>query len=216
MEGIEPWPRLECDDWNTRFTTTLVGWGVRGEAATGWEVGLENFASGLTSPLSMGVTAATFGAGPVLRGLGLVGKELPVALQGVRTLMEAGFTGQQIYGAVHESPRLLDALKYGDYETAKQIGVHVLANAGFGALGLRKTIPEAGALAERVGLIKPSAELAGVREEFGKYQLDVERAAHEADGIERAARRGLQEPGTLPDRQYAYRARDVGEEGVPS
>src|SRR5258708_5657844 len=153
-------PRTESDPnapWYSRawdWANTPL-WNLNPENKGGFVGGLEDVGSGLTSPLSIGLTLGTFGAGPALRALGLVGKEIPVALQGMRTLVEAGFTGQQIYGAIHESPRLLDALKYGDYESAKRIGVHVLANAGFGALGLRKTIPEAGTLAERVGLIKP-------------------------------------------------------------
>src|SRR6267378_29848 len=189
------------------------------EGAGGFEAGAEDVLSGLTSPLSLGLTAVTLGSGTALRALGLTAKELPVAVQGLKFLTEAGFTAQQAYGVIQESPRVLDALKEGDYETAKRLSVHVLANLGGTALGVSKAFPEAGELAERTGFVKPKEELAAVREELGKYQLDVEKAGHEASGLEKAARSGLVNPASLPaDRfeRYALRSRDVGEEGIPS
>lgn len=81
---------------------------------------------------------------------------------------------------IQKSPRVLDALKEGDYETAKRLSMHVIANGALAALGATKAIPEAGELAERSGFIKPKEELAAVRDELGKYQLDVERAGHGA------------------------------------
>jgi hypothetical protein len=189
------------------------------EGATGFEAGAEDVLSGLTSPLSIGLTVGTLGSGTALRALGVAAKELPVALQGLKFLTEAGFTAQQAYGVIQESPRVLDALKGGDYETAKRLSVHVLANLGGTALGVSKAFPEAGELAERTGFVKPKEELAAVREELGKYQLDVEKAGHEADGLEKAAREGLKNPASLPAdkfERFALRSRDVGEQGIPS
>jgi hypothetical protein len=187
--------------------------------AGGFESGVEDVLSGLTSPLSIGLTVGALGSGTALRALGLTAKELPVAVQGLKFLTEAGFTAQQAYGVIQESPRVLDALKEGDYETAKRLGVHVLANAGLGALGVSKAIPEAGELAERTGLIKPTEELAATRRELGRFQLDVERAGHGAVALEKAAREGLVNPSSLPadnfDR-FAFRSRDVGEQGIPT
>jgi hypothetical protein len=150
------------------------------EGAGGLEAGAEDVLSGLTSPLSIALTVGTLGSGTALRALGLTAKELPVAIQGLKFLTEAGFTAQQAAGVIQESPRVLDALKQGDYETAKRLGVHVLANLGGAALGVSKAIPEAGELAERTGFIKPKEELAAVRNELGTYQLDVERAGSNA------------------------------------
>src|SRR5882724_5718593 len=168
------------------------------EGAGGFEAGAEDVLSGLTSPLSIALTVGTLGSGTALRALGLTAKELPVAVQGLKFLTEAGFTAQQAYGVIQESPRVLDALKEGDYETAKRLGVHVLANLGGAALGASKALPEAGALAERSGFITPKSELAAVREELGKYQLDVERAGQNATQLEKAAREALENPSSLP------------------
>jgi hypothetical protein len=168
------------------------------EGAGGFESGAEDVLSGLTSPLSIALTVGTLGSGTAFRALGLTAKELPVAIQGLKFLTEAGFTAQQAAGVIQESPRVLDALKQGDYETAKRLGVHVLANLGGAALGVSKAIPEAGELAERTGFIKPKEELAAVRNELGTYQLDVERAGSNAAALEKAAREGLENLGSLP------------------
>jgi hypothetical protein len=168
------------------------------EGAGGFEAGAEDVLSGLTSPLSIALTVGTLGSGTALRATGLTAKELPVAVQGLKFLTEVGFTAQQAYGVIQESPRVLDALKEGDYETAKRLGVHVLANLGGAALGASKALPEAGELAERSGFITPKNELAAVRNELGTYQLDVERAGSNAAALEKAAREGLENPASLP------------------
>src|SRR5579883_788033 len=160
------------------------------EGAGGFESGVEDVLSGLTSPLSIGLTVGTLGSGTALRALGIGAKELPVAIQGLKALTEAGFTLQQAHAVIQESPRVLDALKEGDYETAKRLGVHVLANGALAGLGASKAIPEFGELAERAGL-RPAEKLGALREELGNYQLDLERAGHGADALMRAARKQI-------------------------
>jgi hypothetical protein len=57
---------------------------------SGFIGGAEDVLSGLTSPLSIGLTLATFGGGAALRGLGLAAEEMPVALRGAQALLKAG------------------------------------------------------------------------------------------------------------------------------
>jgi hypothetical protein len=169
------------------------------QGAGGFESGAEDVLSGLTSPLSIGLTVGTLGSGPLLEALGIGAKELPIAVQGLKALTEAGFTLQQAHAVVQESPRVLDALKDGDYETAKRLAVHVVAGGALTALGASKAIPEMGALAERTGLVGPKGELAAVRAELGQYQLDVEKAGHGATALEKAAREALPKGGAPDD-----------------
>jgi hypothetical protein len=169
------------------------------QGAGGFESGAEDVLSGLTSPLSIALTVGTLGSGTALEALGLTARELPVAVQGVKALVEGGFTLQQAHAVLQESPRVLDALKEGDYETAKRLAVHVVANGALAALGASKVLPEVGELAERTGLRTPNGELAKVREELGTYQLDVEKAGHGAVKLEQAARAALPKGGAPND-----------------
>src|SRR5208282_3550825 len=93
----------------------------------GFTGGVEDVASSLTSPLSIALTVGTFGGGAILRGLGLAAEETPLVLKGIKALVDVGFTAQGAVQAAKESPRVLDALKEGDYDTAKRLAVHVLA-----------------------------------------------------------------------------------------
>lgn len=166
--------------------------------AGGFESGVEDVLSGLTSPLSAGLALGTLGTGPLLEALGIGARELPVALQAARSLVDAGFTVQQVHGLVQQSPQFLDALKYGDYETAKRLGVNMLAGGAFAALGTRSAFREFGALGEKTGLLKPNENLAAARKEFGEYQLDVEKAEAQRRSLKETALKGLEHPELLP------------------
>lgn len=127
----------------------------------GFTGGAEDVASGLTSPLSIGLTAATLGGGAVLRGLGIAAEEMPVAIRGIKSLIDAGFTAQGAVQVVKESPRVLDALKEGDYETAKRLAVHVVAGGAMVGLGGRQIHEDLGSISDSLkagaGLkVKPS------------------------------------------------------------
>lgn len=169
------------------------------QGAGGFEAGAEDVLSGLTSPLSAGLAIGTLGTGPLLEALGIGARELPVALQATRSLVDAGFTVQQVHGLVQQSPEFLDALKYGDYETAKRLGVNMLAGGAFAALGTRSVFSDFGTLAEKTGLRKGNEHVAAAREEFGKYQLDVEKAEGARRQLKDAALKGLDDPNMLPD-----------------
>ncbi len=157
----------------------------------GFTGGVEDVASGFTSPLSIALTIGTLGGGTALRALGVGASELPVVVQGLKTLVSAGFTAQQAYGAIQTSPRVLDALKTGDYDEAKRLAVHVAAGFGGAYLGARGLVPEAQSLGERVNLLKPQEGYTTVRREFGRYLADRTANAQEAKLFDENAREAL-------------------------
>jgi|HubBroStandDraft_6_1064221.scaffolds.fasta_scaffold00431_31 hypothetical protein len=141
------------------------------EGATGFEAGAEDVASGFTSPLSIALALGTFGSGAALRALGVGAAELPLVLRGTKALMSAGLTATQVSQVIQESPRVLDALREGDYTTAKQLAVHVAAGTAFAALGGREAIKD---VYSPSGVFRPAEQNAALRGEFGKYQGDIE------------------------------------------
>jgi hypothetical protein len=86
--------------WNWANTPLI---NLNPENKSGFLGGTEDVLSGLTSPLSIGLTLATFGGGAALRGLGLAAEEMPVALRGAQALLSAGV------GA--EAPEAITALR---------------------------------------------------------------------------------------------------------
>lgn len=139
--------------------------------AGGIESGFEDVASGFTSPLSIALTIGTLGSGTALRALGIGAEEAPVFLRGAKALLSAGLTGTQVAQVVQESPRVLDALKEGDYETAKRLAVNVAAGTAFAGLAGRAALKD---VYSPTGLFRPIEQNAALREDFGKYQGDVE------------------------------------------
>lgn len=166
-------------------------WNLNSENKGGFTGGVEDVASGFTSPLSIGLTVGTLGSGWGLRALGVAGSELPVVVQGLKTLVSAGFTAQQAVGAIQTSPRVLDALKTGDYDEAKRLAVHVAAGFGGAYLGARGLVPEAQSLGERVNFIKPREGYTAVRQELGRYLADRTANAQEAKLFDENAREAL-------------------------
>lgn len=177
-------PKAESDPntpWYTKawdWANTPL-WNLNSQNTSGWTGGLEDVASGLTSPVSLGLAIGTLGGGALLEGLGLTAEEIPVAVRGMKSLVDAGFTAQNAYQAVRESPRVLDAIKDGDYDTAKRLAVSTLAGGGFAVLGGKQLMKDAGAYVDKAAVaggfkVKPSAENLKIRENGGIYQRDVE------------------------------------------
>lgn len=170
-------------DW---ANTPLVN--LNSENEGGFIGGTKDVVSGLTSPLSIGLTAATLGGGAILRGMGIAAEEVPVALRGLKSLVDAGFTAQGALQAAKESPRVLDALRDGDYETAKRLAVHVMAGSGITYLGGKHLIKDAGPLFDEASVklgfkVKPSEENIKVRDNIGKYQADVATYGKQAENL---------------------------------
>jgi hypothetical protein len=167
-----PWYERTWDYLNTPLVN------LNPENRGGFIGGTEDVISGLSSPLSIGLTAATLGGGALLRGLGLAAEELPVAVRGIKALVDAGFTAQGAIQAAKESPRVLDALKEGDYENAERLAVHVLAGGAVTYLGGKHLVKDAGPLFDEAAVklgykVKPSEENLKIRDNIGKYQADV-------------------------------------------
>lgn len=92
-------------------------------------------------------------------------------------LLSAGFTFQQLETAAAMSPRFLDALKEGDWESAKEYGTEAAAGAAFGLLGTPHALHAAGEL------FKP---ILGTPDEPVKFRpndqfIAVQRAAKDVD-----------------------------------
>ena len=116
-------------------------------------------------------------------------------------LLTAGFTYQQFETAAAMSPRFLDALKEGDWESAKEYGTEAAAGAAFGLLGTPHALHAAGEL------FKP---ILGTPDEPVKFRpndqfIAVQRAAKDIDAnsavgnayakeIDQTARKTLDHP----------------------
>lgn len=118
--------------------------------------------------------------------LGLGAKEADMAGQGLQFLTSAGFTAQQALQAAELFPRVLDAIRAGDYEEAERLGVDALGSAVLGGLGAHQIAKESGALmsdiSAKAGLkVKPSEENLTVRNNFGEYDKNVTMAGRSAE-----------------------------------
>ena len=113
------------------------------------------------SLISGGIVRNTGGA--MLRAAGVdIGTADRVAQIG-QLALDGGFTLQNAYGAVVAAPQVLDALKEGDYESAKRLAIDAVGSGAFAVLGGRQIHQHAGELmtdAEAaMGLrVKPSDE----------------------------------------------------------
>ena len=70
QDSSQPWYKRAWDYANTPLTESLFGMPETREGAGGFERGVEKVASGFTSPLSVALTLATFGAGGAIESAG--------------------------------------------------------------------------------------------------------------------------------------------------
>ena len=70
QDESQPWYKRAWDYANTPLTESLFGLPEYREGAGGFERGIEKIASGFTSPLSVALTAATFGTGGLIESAG--------------------------------------------------------------------------------------------------------------------------------------------------
>ena len=70
QDETQPWYKRAWDWANTPITESVFGLPEDRPGAGGFERGVEHIASGLTSPLSLALTAATFGGGGLLESAG--------------------------------------------------------------------------------------------------------------------------------------------------
>ena len=240
QDSSQPLYKRAWDFATTPLTESLFGLPETRPGAGGFERGLEKIASGFTSPLSVALTAATFGTGGAIASAGetalkesgeFAAEEIPQLVKGAQAavqatkdlapgetavadavkaagvdpakyaqaqrvlynnglteadltggnalergafhiirhvvpgtpvgvaakmaktanaVMNAGFTYQQLEAAAQASPRFLDALKSGDYDSAKEFGVEALAGSALGIAGAGHAIKSWGELAEPI------------------------------------------------------------------
>ena len=91
---------------NTPLTESLFGLPEDRPGAGGFERGLEHIVSGLTSPLSLALTAATFGTGGFIESAGSTALKEALTAEGTRM-----FTDAEIAGIAKASQTALDAYK---------------------------------------------------------------------------------------------------------
>jgi hypothetical protein len=156
------------------------------EGAGPIESGAEKFASGMTSPLSLGLLLLTGGLGSLAEGAGAealsalspeIAKVVSPAAETISKLMHAGFTGQQIYSVAQAVPRVADAIKQGDTDSALELGTQAILSgvaAGISAKGL----------SDRFG--KGEFEFPGDKEAIGAHQHAAENANFKAKTFEDA------------------------------
>ena len=151
--GGSPTPQNQPDNSDESWLGKTWDWAnkplvdLKRDGATGVEAGVEDVASGFTSPLSIALTAATFGAGPLLESLGLnlakmAAPELLSAAKTAGKLASVGFTAMQLKGVADASPAFTQAIMNGDTDKALEIGTTMLAQGGLAALGTKHSFDE--------------------------------------------------------------------------
>lgn len=99
QDSSQPWYKRAWDFANTPVTESLFGLPEERQGAGGFERAVEHIASGLTSPLSIALTAATFGTGGFIESAG------------ASALKEAGFTAAEIADAAKGSEAAVQAAR---------------------------------------------------------------------------------------------------------
>jgi hypothetical protein len=115
--------------------------------------------------------------------------DLPVAVtvraaKTANTLLNAGFTLQQLESASAMSPRFLDALKEGDYDKAEEYGTEMFASGALGVLGASHALHSAGELASP--LLEPNKRLLPSDEWLAMERANKEREVVHATGDQMA------------------------------
>ncbi len=148
----------EGEAWYSKPLTTYVGIPEFREGAGPVERSVEKFASGLTSPLSVGLMLVTGGLGGLAEaGAAEAGEGAITSLAGrageavlntlpretalkvasasnvVSKLANLGFTGQQIAGVARAVPRIGDAWKAGDWDTVQEMTTDALLSGAMAA-----------------------------------------------------------------------------------
>lgn len=127
--------------------------------------------------------------GAMLRSAGVTAGDADKIANWAQFAVDAGFTAQNAYGAAVASPRVLDAIKEGDYETAKRLAIDALGSGVFAAIGGRSAFHHSGELmsdaAASAGLkVRPTEENLKLIKEFEPYQRDINVASEEAKNFE--------------------------------
>ena len=158
-------PLVHATDW--KWENNFQDPGTVGKIERGVSEGAEQLIEGLTSPLNIGLTIGTLGSDIGLEALGIGAREIPAALKGVKTLIDLGFTGQQLWNMTANFPQMLSAMKDGDYEAASKLATGIAAGTIAIGLGSRALGKDAGNLATDLGLKKPISEQIKLAQKYG-------------------------------------------------
>jgi hypothetical protein len=188
----EPW-YSKTWNWLNKPLYDAHQWGSRTGAGTierGVESGVEDLISGLSSPLSLTLAVGTFGAGSVigagaeagLQAIGVSEEAAPFVAKGIKTLMDAGFTAQNVTGLLTQVPQALDALKAGDTETATRLLLDASATGALTAMAASQAFEDGKLVTDRISGKTPEFKesLATAKKTAGDFDVDKSIAAQRA------------------------------------
>lgn len=140
------------------------------------------------------------------------------AAKTANSLLNAGFTLQQLEMGTQMSPRFLDALKEGNYDKAAEYGTEMAAGFGFGALGATHALHSAGELFKpliETEKFRPNDEWLAIDRANKEREVQHAVAEQHAINIDREARRilGHDHPGMFGEsaEDTARKADDLAE-----
>jgi len=155
----------------------------KGLASSGFDI--QKISEGLDVIKASGLTPESLVAQGVIRRAGAsalrqAGMDVGMAENvgtWTQSAIDAGFTVQNAYAAAITSPRVFDAIKEGDYETAKKLAVEAAGMGLFAGLGAHQAVTHAGELmpdaAAKMGLrVKPSEENLKLIKEFETHDRE--------------------------------------------
>ena len=130
--------------WDTINTPLIDKSDIGEQDRHGIVGGLEDFASGMSSPLTVGLTIATMGSGPLLESLGLnvakmAAPEVINAAKMVGKLASAGFTVGMIKSVADQVPEFTKYLQDGDTDRALESFVNLGLTGTMAGLGAAHT-----------------------------------------------------------------------------
>jgi hypothetical protein len=150
------------------------------------ERGAEEFASGMTSPVSAALMLLTGGLGSLAEGAGASALEsfapeiagsVSKAAGVISKMTNAGFTIQQIISTARAVPEVSDAIKDGDTDRALELGTQAILSGAAAAYGAKHLANSRGA---------NEFSFNGDKESIGAFQQSAERGNLEAKNFENA------------------------------
>jgi hypothetical protein len=130
--------------------------------------------------IERGLSSAIRKGSSLFPDLGLTASQAQTASKTMQTLTNAGFTYQNLQQAAQMSPRVLDALRDGDFDHAAEYATEALAGGAMGVMGASHAFSSAGELAglgkaslrpsdESLELINLAKEREGLHEEANDH-----------------------------------------------
>ena len=185
QDDTQPWYKRAWDFANTPVTESLFGIPEERKGAGGFERAVEHIASGLTSPLSLALTAATFGTGGIIESAGanalkesgmFAAEEIPQMAKAAEAALQAFKETPAV------EPFIKQALEAGGHdlsllERAKEITQSLVPETKFGEPAVQSLLEKAGfSEGEREALAKAADTVAEARSNFKPIEEAVKAA----------------------------------------